>query len=385
MIDRAPARRARMEVRFQATAVDGSAARVVEVHHPAHVRQMWWRFEAAGRPLPAPRTANFAAVAALPWAMAHATDLHVRGLVDRTFLENLEELVDVWVRWRPDLFHRIRIDADDVMEGRPSGSEDAVLMFSGGVDATFALAAHVEGLLGHRSRPVSAGLLVRGFDVPLHDDGWWSIARDHGQHLLGAFGVPLWTCATNWREFSVDWEMGFGMGIAAVLHQCEASIGLGLWAADESYDHEIIPWGSNSIVAPLLGSPSLPVRVVGGGYERDEKIGYIAHHEAVRRHLRVCWRQPANGLNCGRCEKCVRTLVSLWGAGYERCEAFEAPLTASTAARIRIGNQVQHDLLASALSRQASRLPRSVVAALRYRLARYRLLKTGWIGRLRRR
>ena len=43
----------------------------------------------------------------------------------------------------------------------------------------------------------------------------------------------------------------------------------------------------------------------------------------MHRHLRVCWQNVGTDLNCGRCEKCVRTMAMLAGAGVlDRCETF---------------------------------------------------------------
>ena len=49
-------------------------------------------------------------------------------------------------------------------------------------------------------------------------------------------------------------------------------------------------------------------------YRGDKLIWLMRHPEAaplVRRHLRVCWEDPQPGMNCGHCEKCVRTRVVL--------------------------------------------------------------------------
>ena len=48
---------------------------------------------------------------------------------------------------------------------------------------------------------------------------------------------------------------------------------------------------------------------------RLEKIRAISSEPLVQRHLRVCWKNVANHLNCGRCEKCVRTMLALDACG----------------------------------------------------------------------
>jgi hypothetical protein len=46
-----------------------------------------------------------------------------------------------------------------------------------------------------------------------------------------------------------------------------------------------------------------------------EKVGAIARHQVALDWLRVCWRNPKGAYNCGRCEKCLRTMISLHAAG----------------------------------------------------------------------
>ncbi|MGI8756518.1 MAG: hypothetical protein ACR2MB_11780, partial [Acidimicrobiales bacterium] len=46
-------------------------------------------------------------------------------------------------------------------------------------------------------------------------------------------------------------------------------------------------------------------------------------HPLVHRHLRVCWRNVDGLTNCGRCEKCVRTMVMFAGADQlQHCATF---------------------------------------------------------------
>ena len=39
----------------------------------------------------------------------------------------------------------------------------------------------------------------------------------------------------------------------------------------------------------------------------------------MQRHLRVCWKNVGNKVNCGRCEKCVRTMLALEACGKLGC------------------------------------------------------------------
>lgn len=330
--------------------------------------ESWWKIS-PGLAIAPPVTSNFAAVAMLPFAMRNGSDLHVAGQLDSVLWDNLEDLVEAWSMWRPDLYRRIRISADDVSSHEADPDLGAALMFSGGVDATFALAAHQTGLLGHRSSKIRYGLLVHGFDIPLERRDWFHNAYRHAEQVLTSFDAESLTVATNWRKQGLNWEMAFGFGVAAVLHQMDGSCSKGFWAADEPFDHEIIPWGSNSISNPLMGGKNFQVRAVGMGQSRNDKVAQVAPFKSVREHLRVCWRQPENGQNCGFCEKCVRTRLNFLCAGYDDLPAFGGKLMPEHIEQLKIQNTPQADMLRQLMNSGGDRLPVDIQGALAQRLS----------------
>lgn len=336
----------------------------------AQIFPLWWRFSGELTPRE-PASSNHALTALLPFAMHQQADLHIHGAVDQTLLENLEESVDAWTMWRPDLYRRIQISADQALTVTPDLSAGAALMYSGGVDANYALVAHKEALLGHRSREIRTAVLVQGFDIPLLDERWFSVARQHARPILDYFSCPLTEVQTNWRSICVDWEMEHGFAIASVLHQLDSSYGAGLWAADEPYNREVIPWGSNSISNPLLSGGGFPIRCVGAGINRSAKTGVIGKIRCISDHLRVCWRHPDNGLNCGTCEKCVRTRLALQAHGIHNTLAFGGDVGPELVANIVLANRIQFELLQEVLHIPESQLPQPLKTALRARLARF--------------
>ncbi len=301
--------------------------------------------------------------------MHHGVDLHIRACVDQTLLENAEESIDAWSLWRPDLYRRIRVTADQSCSSIPQTPNRAALMYSGGVDANYSLLAHRLQLLGHRNRCIDAAVLVHGFDIPLADDTWFLKAQQHAALLLQAFDCPLIQVKTNWRSICKNWEMEFGFGVATVLHQLDHDFGCGLWSADLPYHHELTPWGNNSISNPLLSGGSFPIRSVSAGATRVEQLKLISTYPVIREHLRVCWRKPANGLNCGACEKCVRTRLTLLALGYDASNAFEGSLSADTVLSVDLSSQAQSELLEDVLRIPDSKIPPDMLHALQQRIA----------------
>jgi hypothetical protein len=55
--------------------------------------------------------------------------------------------------------------------------------------------------------------------------------------------------------------------------------------------------------------------------------------------LRVCWRNPGGAYNCGRCPKCVSTMVALRMAGLlERAPTFPVPLELARVAALDLSS-----------------------------------------------
>ncbi|MGH9443334.1 MAG: hypothetical protein ACRD16_13795, partial [Thermoanaerobaculia bacterium] len=64
---------------------------------------------------------------------------------------------------------------------------------------------------------------------------------------------------------------------------------------------------------PNYSSSSLEIRHEGTAFTRLERVGAIARWKEILPHALVCSRGPfaTSRSNCGRCEKCLRTMIEL--------------------------------------------------------------------------
>src|SRR5690606_6194506 len=129
-------------------------------------RRIFYEFAGEDRPIIKP-CGNFALMAMFPFALRHGLDIEIDEPVDFDVLEKLEENQDAWLRWNPQYIKPIRIYANTVMQPALPQNRTAVVAFSGGLDASYALHAHKRGLLGRRALDVTGAVLVQGFDLPL--------------------------------------------------------------------------------------------------------------------------------------------------------------------------------------------------------------------------
>src|SRR5690606_29425499 len=75
---------------------------------------------------------------------------------------------------------------------------------------------------------------------------------------------------------------------------------------------DILPWGSSPLTDHLWSTEQ--VRIVHDGAEatRVEKLTELLVHEPLAmQHLRVCTMNDGGLENCGRCNKCIRTMLTL--------------------------------------------------------------------------
>lgn len=291
-------------------------------------RQLWWE-TIAGEPPPSPDRLDAVALTLLPKAMSYRQDLHLQGPVAWSVLANAEEFIDAWSMWLPDLFGKVTVTADEVIDDRHDGpgpfATTAVSAFSGGVDGTYVTYAHSHGLQGRRSLDVAAAVQVHGFDIPIDDTDGFAAASTAARRITDEIGVPLVSMRTNWKQVAdPHWEMTFGTALAGVLHHFTDRAGVACVAADNTYPQTIIPWGTNPVTGPLLSSRRMRLLHTGAGIGRTQKCEVLGHLESVRTGIRVCWAGQDLGRNCGRCEKCVRTKVNFMAGGHGTIPALGA-------------------------------------------------------------
>ena len=75
------------------------------------------------------------------------------------------------------------------------------------------------------------------------------------------------------------------------------------------------PWGSAPDLDAAWSSGSLKIENFSAELSRLQRVDSVAKWEKLRGRLRVCLERDTPHLNCGNCEKCVRTRMQLFVAG----------------------------------------------------------------------
>lgn len=268
-------------------------------------------------------------VATILTTMNQSTDLVVHGEVSPSLLQNLADFQAAWSCWRPRQYKPIEITAEVEQEQLGAKSSDsAIATFSGGVDSCFTVFRHRTGLVGKHPRNLKAGLMVHGFDIPLEQNQVFDRAVAKSKTILTSLGMELIPIATNFRQIiKLNWEDVFGTAAASSLMLLQGGYTVGLIASASPYQSMLFPWGSNPVTDPLLSSNAFQLVHDGAGFTRQQKIREIANWPEALQNLRVCWQGEQLDRNCGRCEKCIRTILCFRVVGITNPSCFEQQVT----------------------------------------------------------
>jgi hypothetical protein len=204
----------------------------------------------------------------------------------------------------------VQRDAAEAEGPADQAAPPAALCFSGGVDAFHALLAS--------SHDAETLVTVVGYDVRLRDRQRATAVTAMAREVAAETGSRAVVVSTNLRRHPLlkrtPWLRAFGGPLAALGHMLAPAVGRILVASDGlGFEHPEV--GSRPSTDPLHGSAKLAVDHVAPAVTRLDKIRQIAAEPIVQRHLRVCWQNDGSAINCGRCEKCVRTMLALDACG----------------------------------------------------------------------
>lgn len=226
-------------------------------------------------------------------------------------LRNLKKLAKIWRRWWKCESGRFRA-RQSAAAGPPAGQRGFASFLSLGVDSFYTLL--------HRP-DIDTIVYVAGYDVKLDDRARLEGIERSLRAVGAARGLKVILVRTNLRSHPVfralNWERFHGAALAAVGHLLENSVrGIVISA---SYPLDFFqPWGSSWKTDPLWSSERFEVAHFGEDLWRFGKLEKIAAEPLVREHLRICWEQRNERPNCGRCEKCLRTMLGLLSLGQLR-------------------------------------------------------------------
>jgi hypothetical protein len=220
-----------------------------------------------------------------------------------------------------------RASSPTVHPGRGAG-----LFFSGGVDSLGSLQRNLELIPRDSAEAITHCINVDWLGPRSVDALEGKLRTSHepivkylrrATEAAGTTFVPVVTnlrCLENY-DFNRDWmRRAHGALLCAVAHALSGGIQRILIASTNDVPH-LRPWGSHPLLDSRFSSEDLMVVHDEVHRSRLSKLEAIAAWDAALDCIIVCtdWMTPREGPpNCGKCEKCLRTLASLKAVGVER-------------------------------------------------------------------
>lgn len=264
-------------------------------------------------------------------AMYWGENVHVSGTCSPSLLANLEKFMEIWSCWKPDIYKPVKLTADIEKEDSRARDSSAISLFSGGIDAAFAMLRHFRNDAGRASVKPKASIMVSGMGGFQHgSESLYSSALKEAKIATADMKIPVGQIWTNWQY--VQLQQGLNVydispaGFACCLHMFRKGFSHGLFgSSDPTEKYKFRNTGSNPLTDPLLSTEHFKFVHEGSAFSRVDKIRYLAQWPEFLQNLRICNNSNRTHRNCGKCEKCIRTALAFRVAGVKIDKVLKPP------------------------------------------------------------
>ena len=309
--------------------------------------------------LPSPNAFALAALPAAVWAGERR--LQVEGSLCTQFKDGLQAVMAIYARWY-ERCRPLRIEPlDGYAPTMPRSDARTACFLSGGVDGLTALRANrLNYPKGHPESVRECILLFGANDFECTVDGPvperladFRRVQSRLLDLAASEDFELVPVLTNTRLLIGDYaswtSVGFGAANVSVAHALSRRFTRVLFASDGN-GVDAPPGASHPLLDQFFSTAAVQVWHEHAGWNRLDKLRLLAEWPPALRIMQPCHRikvLPEGQVNCGHCEKCIRTMLGLLALGkLGEAEAFTAhDVTPKMIDEIPVINAVKADLL----------------------------------------
>jgi hypothetical protein len=270
--------------------------------------------------------ANAFLVACILPAMRHGEErIALDGPVCPRLCEGLSTAVKLLRSWFGPPRREVRIEpARGFRSPLPVCPARSALFFTGGVDSLHLLMRNRIDYPHDHSESFQDALAVFGFFSPERLDPGSPLAGFTAAHAVFSevaedAGIRLIPIVTNVTLLDPDLdflaEEFLSAALCSTAHLFSGSLSSISLASGRNV-RLLIPRGTHPLLDPCFSTGALDVRHIGIGFSRLDRLREICQWDVAIRNLFVCLQAPPPPrLNCGECEKCVRTMTALAALG----------------------------------------------------------------------
>jgi hypothetical protein len=252
----------------------------------------------------------------LVYAMRAREDITLDAPVSPRLLESLDRIFTVYSSFFPGEMRPISVSAPP--SAPPPPAELTGSFFTRGVDSWFAVLTALED--DRQTPPLTHLVFCPDF---LPRDSWSDELVEaktaQTRDAAGATGCEFIIVETNQKPVYRGHQltaMALALGFSRMLIPSSGMLG------------ELIPRATHPELDPLFSTERTEILHYGNA-SRMQKVARVARSPDALRTLRVCrFNRAERDINCGRCEKCIRTMIHLHlvGALDRARDVFEHPL-----------------------------------------------------------
>jgi len=359
--------------------------------------ELFFETDAAGTEDLVPAPEAFATACALPARHHGERRVVVEGNLCPRLAEGLSTATALLRSWFGGPRRPLAVEASEGFRTLvPRNPPRSAACMTGGIDSTHLIHANRRDYSSEHPASFADGISLDGHLLPDRDDSpWYPRVRERLEKAAEAKGLTLISVRTNLWDLDPDLpfvtQQRLSSALAAAAHLfpgrwSSVSIASGLHVADE------FPRGTHPLLDPLYSSSAVEIRHDPLPRTRFERLRVLAEAggDAVD-ELFVCLAYAsAPHLNCGECEKCVRTMAALVALGrLADTHSFRHPdVTPGMIREIHV-TSYEIGFWEEILEPLARRDRGDLVRAIDAKLAETRRLErwtrdAGWKGRLRR-
>ncbi|MCC0178179.1 hypothetical protein I4641_14445 [Waterburya agarophytonicola K14] len=204
----------------------------------------------------------------------------------------------------------------------PDKPPKAGALFSGGIDALAMLRDNHLRFPQDHPRHIQDGILVYGIlEGESNTDPSFQNVINAVSAMAKDAGIGLIQVSTNvyasFRDLDPEfkfWRLEYiGSFLAAIAHTFAPRFTTVSIASTYDYAN-LDPWGSHPLIDPLYSNTGLQIRHENAALSRLEKTKLVGEWDVALKHLRVCNEKSSysqGNYNCGKCDKCVKTMTAL--------------------------------------------------------------------------
>ncbi|MEI0799461.1 hypothetical protein R4Q14_14210 [Brachyspira intermedia] len=250
-------------------------------------------------------------------------DCYIRGKVNSSLITNLENFCNSWTVLLPNTYKKINIIADEEINDTPKQlNDDAIMCFSGGLDACYTAYSHFKKLHGRNNKNIKKAIFIIAEKDLVDNKEHLDLVLKNNKLMLNELNIEFVIIDTNMQHYIDDWMKEYISFFASTITLYQKVYHYGLISSSLLFYDNSSSDSNISFSNIFLGSNNFKIITAGEFLNRTEKANVIKDWELACKYLRVCTGQKYRHKNDCICEKCQRTILNFKVCGVKDFPAF---------------------------------------------------------------